>query len=318
MARSACQFTTMGAKAALALTGLLVALAPAPASAGIFDGLFGPSKANTVAEPKAAPLPGPAAAAPAAAAPAARPAAVPLPWPRPRRLAVAAPAAAPAAPAPAVSPAAPASAAAPTSASAVAAGPLPLQASAAPPKALPRPVARDGFSAEQVGAIERVDNWFNSFDHLVGTFTQIAPDGARSRGRFYLAKPGKLRFQYALPSTLDVISNGRTVAVVDHKLNTSDVYPLTQTPLRFLLKPDLDLLKDAKVTAVATSPQRTSVTVEERSTVIGTSRLTVVFAGNPFALKQWTVTDPQGLDTTVMVDHLDSHEIPPAQAFTIN
>jgi hypothetical protein len=44
----------------------------------------------------------------------------------------------------------------------------------------------------------------------------------------------------------------------------------------------------------------------------------VVFGGNPFALKQWTVTDPQGLDTTVMVDHLDSQQIPPEQAFTIN
>ncbi|HVS99632.1 MAG TPA: outer membrane lipoprotein carrier protein LolA, partial [Solirubrobacterales bacterium] len=200
----------------------------------------------------------------------------------------------------------------------VRAQPAPLALQAAAAKARPAAVARDGFSAAEVATVQRVDDWFNSFDHLVGTFTQIAPDGARSRGRFFLEKPGKLRFQYALPSTLDIVSNGKTIAVVDHKLDTSDVYPLSQTPLRFLLKRNLDLLDDAKVTAVKNSPERASVTVEEHSNLTGTSRLTVVFAGNPFALKQWTVTDPQGLDTTVMVDHLDSQQIPPEQAFTIN
>jgi outer membrane lipoprotein-sorting protein len=197
-----------------------------------------------------------------------------------------------------------------------AAPPVTLQPAATRPP--PAAVARDGFTAAEVATVQRIDAWFNSFDHLVGTFTQIAPDGARSRGRFFLEKPGKLRFQYALPSTLDIVSNGRTIAVVDHKLDTSDVYPLSQTPLRFLLKQHLDLFEDAHVASVNSAPGRASVTVEERSRIAGTSRLTVVFGGNPFALKQWTVTDPQGLDTTVMVDHLDSQQIPPEQAFTIN
>ena len=49
-----------------------------------------------------------------------------------------------------------------------------------------------------------------------------------------------------------------------------------------------------------------SVTIEEKQALIGTSRLMLMLGAKDGQLKQWTVTDPQGYDTTVAVYNLDS------------
>ena len=49
-----------------------------------------------------------------------------------------------------------------------------------------------------------------------------------------------------------------------------------------------------------------SVTIEEKQALVGTSRLMLMVGAKDGQLKQWTVTDPQGYDTTVAVYNLDS------------
>lgn len=44
-----------------------------------------------------------------------------------------------------------------------------------------------------------------------------------------------MRFEYDAPVPIELIANGQSVAVRDRKLNTQDITPLSQTPLRFLL-----------------------------------------------------------------------------------
>jgi len=58
--------------------------------------------------------------------------------------------------------------------------------------------------------------------------------------------------------------------------------------------------------------------VEERSPLVGTSRLMIMFSATDMQLKQWTVTDPQGYDTTVAVYNLDSTRRPDPNLFRID
>ena len=51
-----------------------------------------------------------------------------------------------------------------------------------------------------------------------------------------------------------------------------------------------------------------TVVIEERQALIGTSRLMMMFGAKDLQLKQWTVTDPQGYDTTVAVSNLDTSQ----------
>ena len=52
--------------------------------------------------------------------------------------------------------------------------------------------------------------------------------------------------------------------------------------------------------------------------MVGTNRLMIMFDAKNMQLKQWTVTDPQGLDTTVAVYNLDTGKKPDPNLFVIN
>src|SRR6478736_6528446 len=153
---------------------------------------------------------------------------------------------------------------------------------------------------------------------MSGSFTQVNPDGTRSTGQFWISKPGKMRFQYAPPSPVDLIADGRSLAVRDRKLNTQDLYYISQTPLRFLLADSIDLTADARVIGVAVQPEWIVVTLEEKSTCAGTARIQLRFSADDASLKQWTVTDAQGYDTTVALYDVDTSTRPNDKLFRID
>src|SRR6476620_7304740 len=162
------------------------------------------------------------------------------------------------------------------------------------------------FDANQKAQAAKVSSYLSSLQTLVGNFVQVGPDGSKTKGDFYIQKPGKVRFEYDAPSPIAIIADGSSLAVRDRKLATQDIYPLSQTPLRFLLSDRIDLLKDTNVVNVTADDVFISVTMEEKQALIGTSRVMLMVGAKDGQLKQWTVTDPQGYDTTVAVYNLDS------------
>ena len=161
------------------------------------------------------------------------------------------------------------------------------------------------FDANQKAQAAKVSAYLSSLQTLVGNFVQVGPDGTKTMGDFYIQKPGKVRFEYN-SSPIAIIADGSALAVRDLQLATQDIYPLSQTPLRFLLSDRIDLLKDTNVVSVTADDLFISVTIEEKQALIGTSRLMLMVGAKDGQLKQWTVTDPQGYDTTVAVYNLDT------------
>ena len=162
------------------------------------------------------------------------------------------------------------------------------------------------FDANQKAQAAKVSSYLSSLQTLVGNFVQVGPDGTKTKGDFYIQKPGKVRFEYDPPTPIDIIADGSSLVVRDRNLATQDVYPLSQTPLRYLLSDRIDLLKDTNVVSVASDDMFISITIEEKQALIGTSRLMLMIGAKDGQLKQWTVTDPQGYDTTVAVYNLDA------------
>jgi len=194
---------------------------------------------------------------------------------------------------------------------------------AAPPATSPAPASNNqraaaGLDPGQRALLEKVNTYFNSVTTLVGKFVQVGPDGNKTEGQFYMQKPGKIRFEYNPPSPIELISDGDTVAVRDTKLVTQDIYPLSQTPLKFLLSDKLDLMKDANVVGTYQDELFVTVVIEERNVLAGTHRLMIMFGKKDMQLKQWTVTDPQGYDTTVAVSDLDTGKKLDPKLFKIN
>jgi outer membrane lipoprotein-sorting protein len=183
---------------------------------------------------------------------------------------------------------------------------------------LGQPGSASALSPEQRSLVERVNNYLSTMQILSGKFVQVAPDARRMQGTFYISKPGKVRFEYDDPSPIELIADGQSVVVRDRRLATQDVYPLSQTPLRFLLADHVDLMKDTSLVAVYADDVFITVVVEEKNGVVGTSRLMIMFSAKDMQLKQWTVTDPQGYDTTVAVYNLDTSKRPDPGMFKID
>jgi outer membrane lipoprotein-sorting protein len=174
------------------------------------------------------------------------------------------------------------------------------------------------FDPEQRAIADKVSAYLSGIRTLVGNFVQVGPDGRKTEGDFYIQKPGKVRFEYEPPNPIDIVADGHSVVVRDRRLATQDLYPLSQTPLRFLLSDRIDLLRDTNLVGIYADDTFVTIVIEERQAVIGTNRLMLMFGAKDLKLKQWTVTDPQGFDTTVAVYNLDTTKKPDPGMFDIN
>ena len=156
-----------------------------------------------------------------------------------------------------------------------------------------------------------------SFEPLLSPFATIA-DPRRAEGKLYLERPGRMRFQFDPPDRLEIVADGRSVAVRDQKLDTQDLYLIGQTPLKFLLNETVDLAKDTHVLGVETNENAVSIKIDDKATLGGEARIEIVFDPTTFALKQWTVDDAQGLQTVVTLFNLDLTTKPDEGLFKID
>ena len=175
-----------------------------------------------------------------------------------------------------------------------------------------------GNSADPATLLAQANAYFNGINTLTGNFMQIGADGRRIGGKLTLAKPGRLRFDYDQPSPLEVVADGTSVAVRDRKLNTQDLYFIAQTPLKFLLREKIDLARDLTVTDVANDPGGVRISLEDRATLGGTSKIQLFFDADVKTLSQWRITDPQGYLTTVTLSNLQKGKSVDGSLFFIN
>jgi len=187
--------------------------------------------------------------------------------------------------------------------------PVPTQVKANPKSSAP---------LSQAEAVERLNAYFNGFANLQGDFIQFASDGRRFEGKLYIQRPGKMRFEYRPPVTMEVIADGTSVAIRDKKLATQDLYSIGQTPLKFLVKERMDLARDSVVMGAATKGDILSVRIEDRSTLGGTSKITINYDLTANELRGWVVIDPQGYETSVSLYNLDTQRRPDPKNFVIN
>lgn len=156
------------------------------------------------------------------------------------------------------------------------------------------------YTVEQQRLLANINAYFNSFRIMEGRFIQFGPSGEQSEGVFFLTKPGRIRFHYSPPSKLDVVADGSSVAIRDGRTRSQELYPLSATPLRYLLADHVDLTSSNIVQAIRVEPDLVSLTIMDRAARVQ-GKLTLIFDRKTFELRQWVVTDAQGLNTSVAI-----------------
>jgi outer membrane lipoprotein-sorting protein len=150
-----------------------------------------------------------------------------------------------------------------------------------------------------------------------GQFVQRNPNGSRQAGKFYLAKPGRIRFEYDSPPGAMVIADGNWVGVFDPKSNRNPTrYPLSRTPLNLLLRDNVSLAEPGLVLGATRDADGTHITVVDPKAP-KEGRLVMTFSDNPIALKRWEVITKTGQRTRVDLTSLQQGGNFPRSLFNI-
>lgn len=158
---------------------------------------------------------------------------------------------------------------------------------------------------KQTQLVKTVSEYFAKLNGLQGAFVQTGADNKKLKGKFYVKRPGKFRFDYALPSKQIIISDGQYLAIQDLDLNNEDRVALDQTPFRLLLRKDVDLLRDAKIMEVQEADDLIVLGIQDKSPDTP-GRIKIFLATKPsLELKEWVTSDAQGLDTRVQVSNVE-------------
>lgn len=157
---------------------------------------------------------------------------------------------------------------------------------------------------DRTQALEKASKALQGQNRLQGGFVQIGPDGSVAKGKFYLSRPGKIRFEYEPPAALLVVADGSTVAIQDNRLKTFNRAPLRSTPMYFFLKPNIDLNKDAKVVRVAKQSGTLAISVKDKAGQTD-GVLTLLFDPASYELRQWLIEDGAGGVTRVALNNVE-------------
>jgi outer membrane lipoprotein-sorting protein len=154
------------------------------------------------------------------------------------------------------------------------------------------------LSPEQMVLAQEVRTYLNSMKTLQGNFAQITSTGAYSDGKVYLSRPGKMRLIYNPPIKAEIIVRDGTIIYHDQEFRQVTYYPLNATPLAVLLQDTLSFDKDVRLMDVTKKTGVVEMTLEDREDA-GMGSVTLVFSDAPLELRKWSVTDAQGIVTTV-------------------
>jgi outer membrane lipoprotein-sorting protein len=167
----------------------------------------------------------------------------------------------------------------------------PPRAVAAPP---PPPIA---LSPQDSAELQKIAAYLDGIHTMTARFQQ-ATVGGEAAGEVWLARPGKMRFQYDPPNQLLLLADAFYLYSWDPDLKQMSKVGLKSTPAWFLLRQPISFTDGVAVTRFEHSGNTVRVTVIETAEPDAGS-LTMVFTENPLALRQWTVVDQQGKVTNV-------------------
>ena len=159
------------------------------------------------------------------------------------------------------------------------------------------------LTAQDTLELQRIAAYLNGIRTMTAAFQQTASNGAVSTGRLWVARPGRMRFEYSPPNPITLLADSASVYYRDKQLNQISKYELRQTPAWFFLRDPISFGADVIVTAFQQVGGIARVTVVEGARPDAGS-LTLVFSENPMTLRQWIVVDQQGKTTTVTLSDL--------------
>ena len=159
------------------------------------------------------------------------------------------------------------------------------------------------LTQEDTLELQRIAAYLDGIRTMTADFRQVANNGAVSTGKLWVARPGRMRFEYDPPNPITLLADSTNMYYWDKELNQISKYELRSTPAWFLLRDPISFGPDVIVTGFEHAGAAVEVTVVE-SAQPDAGSLTLMFTENPLTLRQWIVVDQQEKTTTVTLSDL--------------
>jgi outer membrane lipoprotein-sorting protein len=153
------------------------------------------------------------------------------------------------------------------------------------------------LTPQDTADLQRIAAYLSSIRTMYARFQQASAGGGAATGQLWMARPGRMRFEYDPPSPILLLADMFYVYFVDKQLSEMSKVGLKSTPAWLLLR-DPVTFSDLVVTRFDRGANTLRVTVVEKAEPDSGS-LTMVFSDQPLAFRQWTIVDQQRKATTV-------------------
>jgi outer membrane lipoprotein-sorting protein len=161
------------------------------------------------------------------------------------------------------------------------------------------------LNAEQKRSMQKINSFLNSFQSMKSDFTQISSKGQMVQGVLLISKPGKLRFEYAAPNPMLIVADGRWLTIKNRAKEKGDQFPLSATPLRLVVSPQVDLAAETDVIGFESKDGITSISLADRKSSLG-GYIILVFDEQRGQLQQWVIVDGKDRRTTVQLANIQT------------
>jgi outer membrane lipoprotein-sorting protein len=166
-----------------------------------------------------------------------------------------------------------------------------------------RPV-RAALQPSDLADLAEIERYLDAIRTMAAEFQQYDQEGRVATGRIYLARPGRMRVEYDPPTPYLLVASSGALVYYDAEIDQVTTLPLSSTPAAFLLKDKISLTQGVTVKGFERGPGSLRVEVVDAKDE-GAGSVLMVFEDRPLALKQWTVTDAQGIKTQVVLTRAD-------------
>lgn len=168
------------------------------------------------------------------------------------------------------------------------------------------PALTPPLAAQSSSELDRVVSALRGISTMRADFTQTDRQGNTTRGVMTLKRPGKIRFDYGKDSDFLVISNGKSLYVVDYEVSQVERWPIKNSPLGALFDPERDVKRFGKMIPTG-NPDVFSVEVRDpKKPEFG--MINMIFVRNAaapggFQLTHWVALDAQNHRTRVQLSN---------------
>lgn len=159
------------------------------------------------------------------------------------------------------------------------------------------------LSAEDRAALAQAQTYLQGLTSAQGNFVETSGP-QRREGRFYLQRPGKMRFEYTNPAGLLVVSDGSNVKRYDPRLNVFRQVPLGATPLSTFLARNVRFDQGVRIDRITRMDSGAFAITARDARRPNEGSVILSFAGNPIRLHEWTIRDAQGGSTRTQLTSL--------------